>query len=48
VEVQKDGKTLAVNGSHLSLRLEAGCGARLTLKMRRFVNAPTLALPWGQ
>jgi hypothetical protein len=45
VEVTMEGKTSAVNGSHLTVRLEPGCGTRLALKMRRFVNAPTLAMP---
>ncbi len=47
VEMTTESKTTAFNGKHLTVRLEPGCGSRLTLKMRRFVNAPTLALPWG-
>lgn len=47
VEATVNGKTTQVNGTHLSVRLDAGCGSRLVLKMRRFVNQPTLALPWG-
>jgi hypothetical protein len=47
IEVTLDGKTAPINGPYLSVRLDAGCGSRLVLKMRRFVNAPTLALPWG-
>ena len=47
VDIGIDGKTSAINSSHLNVRLEPGCGSRLTLKMRRFVNQPTLALPWG-
>jgi hypothetical protein len=47
VEVTTEGKTTALNGSHLTVRLEPGCGGRFVLKMRRFVNQPTLALPWG-
>jgi hypothetical protein len=48
VEATVNGKTAAVGGSHVRVRLDAGCGARLALKMRRFVNQPTLALPWGE
>ncbi|MBI3824043.1 MAG: hypothetical protein HY289_15350, partial [Planctomycetes bacterium] len=47
IEVSVNGKTTALNGTHLTVRLEPGCGSRLVLKMRRHVNAPTLALPWG-
>lgn len=47
VEATANGKTTAVNGAHLTVRLEPGCGSRLVLKMRRHVYQPTLALPWG-
>lgn len=47
VEVTTAGKTTAINGAHLTVRLEPGCGSKLTLKMRRFANQPTLAQPWG-
>jgi hypothetical protein len=47
VDVAANGKTTAIDGPHLSARLEPGCGSRLVLKMRRFVNQPTLAMPWG-
>jgi hypothetical protein len=30
------------------VRLAAGAGARLTLKMKRHVNAPTLSFPWDR
>lgn len=46
-DVTIDGATTAVNGTHLRVRLEPGCGSRFAFKMRRFVNQPTLALPWG-
>jgi len=42
-----DGKTaMAVDAPHFPLRLAPGAGARLTLKMRRFANDPTLSFPW--
>ncbi len=41
-----DGRSLAVNGPLLTVRLLAGSGGRLQLKLRRHVNQPTLALPW--
>ncbi len=42
-----DGRnTMTVNGPHFPLRLAAGAGARLTIRMKRFANDPTLAFPW--
>jgi hypothetical protein len=34
-------------GRAVTVRLEPGCGRRLELKMRRYVNQPTLRAPWG-
>lgn len=45
-EVTMNGKTTSLVSSHFRVRLDAGCGSRIALKMRRFVNQPTLALPW--
>ncbi|MBN9590011.1 MAG: hypothetical protein J0G99_13515 [Alphaproteobacteria bacterium] len=42
-----DGKTAnQVNAPQFPLRLEPGAGARLTIKMKRFANDPTLSFPW--
>ncbi|HEX3756307.1 MAG TPA: hypothetical protein VHV26_14645 [Rhizomicrobium sp.] len=42
-----DGKTtLDVNAPHFPLRLAPGAGAKLTIKMKRFANDPTLSFPW--
>ncbi len=42
-----DGKTTtAVDAAHVPVRLAPGAGARLTIRMRRFANDPTLAFPW--
>jgi hypothetical protein len=35
-----------VNRRCVSIRLAPGSGGRLTFKMKRFANPPTLALPW--
>jgi hypothetical protein len=43
-----DGPPVAVNASAFTVRLAAGAGARLTLKMKRHVNAPTLRFPWDR
>jgi hypothetical protein len=42
-----DGKTTApVNAANFPVRLAPGCGARLTIRMKRFANDPTLSFPW--
>ena len=42
-----DGKTTQpVNAAWFPVRLAPGAGARLTIKMKRFANAPTWDLPW--
>ncbi|PHY18075.1 hypothetical protein [Caulobacter sp. BP25] len=38
----------AVNGSAYTLRLAPGAGARLTLRMKRHANPPTLSFPWDR
>jgi hypothetical protein len=45
-EATIDGTATKLDGAQLSVRLEPGCGTRVALKMRRFVNQPTLAHPW--
>jgi hypothetical protein len=42
------GPPVAVDASAFTVRLAAGAGARLTLRMKRHVNAPTLAFPWDR
>jgi hypothetical protein len=44
--VSAGGKTTKLDGPHLTVRLEPGCGSRFVLGMKRYVNQPTLALPW--
>ena len=42
-----DGATRrAIDSPILAVHLEPGAGARLTLGQKRYVNKPTLALPW--
>ena len=42
-----DGKTtMPVNGTSFPVRLAPGCGARLTIRMQRFANDPSLSFPW--
>jgi hypothetical protein len=47
IEVSIGDQSSKLDSVRLNVNLEPGCGQRLRLKMRRFVNAPTLALPWG-
>ncbi|WP_298400243.1 hypothetical protein [Sphingobium sp.] len=46
--VTLDGRTMAINGRDVTIGLEPGCGARLTIAMTRFANRPTLAFPWDR
>ena len=42
-----DGKaTMEVNAPNFPVRLAPGAGARLTIRMKRFANDPTLSFPW--
>ncbi|MBO9547043.1 hypothetical protein [Caulobacter sp.] len=43
-----EGPASAVDSSAFTLRLAPGAGARLTLKMKRYTNAPTLTFPWDR
>lgn len=44
--VQWNGQTLPLNARDVAVRLEPGAGGKLAFKLRRFVNAPTVAFPW--
>ena len=46
--VEWNGKTAPLNAREFPVRLGPGAGAKLTLKMRRFVNQPTVAFPWDR
>jgi hypothetical protein len=45
--VNWNGKTVRVGAPNFTLKLDAAAGARLTLRMRRYQNAPTAHLPWN-
>jgi hypothetical protein len=49
VEVRSDSQTqvIAVDHAHFTVRLAPGCGARLNLTVKRYVNQPTFAFPWA-
>lgn len=42
------GKAVSLNGTFFTVRLEPGCGTRMVLKMKRFVNQPSLIFPWDR
>ncbi len=44
--VLMDGKTVPVNGRHLTLKLAPGSGTKLNFAMRRYQNPPTFHFPW--
>jgi len=46
VEAALDGRSVPVNGALVDVRLAPGAGGRLTLKMQRYVNPPTLRTPF--
>jgi hypothetical protein len=41
-------QSLSVDRPRVAVRLAPGAGGRLTLTMKRYVNPPTLAMPWDQ
>jgi hypothetical protein len=44
--VALDGRAAPVGGPRFTVRLAPGCGGKLVLAIRRYVNAPTLSFPW--
>jgi hypothetical protein len=46
--VEIDGKTQAIRGPLLNVKLEPGSGAQMRFRMSRYVNPPTLAQPWDR
>jgi len=47
VSAKLNDKLVSLGGSPMSVQLGPGCGATLTLKMKRHANQPTLSLPWA-
>jgi len=46
LSVTNGNKTVLVNDSVLRVRLAPGSGSRLTIKMKRYANQPTMRFPW--
>ncbi|MCP5111927.1 MAG: hypothetical protein GY953_13950, partial [bacterium] len=45
--VTADGRRRAIDAGVVQVRLEPGCGQRLTFGMNRYSQPPTLAQPWN-
>ena len=48
ISVTNGNSKAQINASHFSVRLAPGSGGRLTLKMKRYVNQPTMTFPWDR
>jgi hypothetical protein len=46
--VEYNGRTTRLDARHFTARLAPGAGARLTLATRRYVNKPTVAMPFDR
>ena len=46
--VTHPGGTAPLTGSSVGVRLAPGAGGRLTVRMRRYVNKPTMTFPWDR
>jgi hypothetical protein len=46
--VTVNGKTTTFRGPVVTVRLEAGAGAKLEFQMTRYANRPTFAFPWDR
>jgi hypothetical protein len=48
VGVSVNGEEVPVNGPFFTVRLAPGGGGRMTIKMKRYANQPTLKQPWDR
>jgi hypothetical protein len=46
--VEWSGQSVPLNAREFTVRLGPGAGGKLNIKMRRFVNQPTVAFPWNR
>jgi hypothetical protein len=44
--VETGGRSATINGRTFTIRIEPAAGAKLSLQMRRYAEAPTVSLPW--
>lgn len=45
---KENGTPVTVNGKYFIVELSPGSGQRISVHMKRFVNKPTLSLPWDK
>ena len=48
VSATVDNSEVRVEASYFTVKLAPGCGRPLTLQMERYVNQPTMTLPWDR
>jgi hypothetical protein len=46
VSVTSGGKTTAIDAPLATVQLDPGCGEKIALEMKRYVNTPTVLHPW--
>jgi hypothetical protein len=46
--VETNGKKSTIDQSSLRIRLAPGAGAKLTISVKRYANAPTMLAPWDR
>jgi hypothetical protein len=46
VSVTSGGKTIPIGAPLATVELAPGCGEKLVLEMKRYVNTPTVLHPW--
>ena len=47
-EVEGSGAKVDVQASSFTIKIGAGCGARLLISMSRYANLPTITPPWAR
>jgi len=48
LELTDGRETVKIDAPQFTVRLDPGCAGRLTLRMKRYVNPPTLRFPWNR
>jgi len=48
IAVEHEGRASAINARSFTVHLAPGAGAKLSLAMRRYINAPTALFPWDR
>ena len=48
ISVKLNSQRIEIDAPTVALRLMPGCGTRLELEMKRYLNQPTMILPWNR